>query len=640
MKKIFLLSFYIIFFSTATLTAKLKVIPKEPQAGDTIRFEYTGYNRFADIQELYIQIYSFDETSLYPVGNESILKKNGDMWKGEFLVQSGTVYMMFKIFSAGEYIDLIDNNFGRYYEALVKSSDNYVRGANLRAALARLGSISSNIDRLPEFHSAIQFLETELQLYPDNIAAELGLITTLFDTKKINNDEFQKKLEAISKVNVDENNESAVRTKMRALFAVNDANAANALEQQFIQRYPNSELAEDALISEITAADNQIDFVRLCKLYFEKFPSSVSRERVFTAFITAYLQSGLVKELINELDKMNNVPGYAYSRIVRSLFEFYKSNDLLKIPANKELLITLAQKAVDMISYNSRNDLSAKPKLYTQGEWFDILDVQLGAAKEIQGEILKEVEPVNGVVHLREAIELMRTNATENLYENLLELLISLGDSAKALEISELSIVRAKQSSRILEYHEDACKTLLYLNDSLYSLRSDSLFVEKQKLNREMYSNEILNLDEFQYVLETMEGTLTDFRDLKGKVVVFNFFSSWCDPCIAMFPAFKELFDLYKENPEVEIVSVNTLEKNYSTENLRRFVVQHDLNFPVARDVMDIIPRQMGVNGLPTLAIFDRESKVRFLVKGFANNEQFLDDLSGRIEFLLNFTGD
>lgn len=617
-------------------------MPTMVGVGDTLKIEFSGNIRFIDRNEIDLLYYLFDERSIYPKGDEVKLLRDQNKWSGSIVIPEGTVYIMFKVFAAGDYIDIIDNNNGKYWEYLVKATNadgvrTAVRGANLKAALSRLGTISANIDRLPDYHEAIKHLEYELKQYPDNIAAELGLLTTLFDTKKISNDSFKKQIEEIANRIVDINNESAVRSKSRALNSINENDEAMDMENEFSRRFPNSEIAEDKLISEISRAGSLNDFIKSSKIFFNRFPNSINRERVFLAYISGYLQSNKVNELIADLDTMSNVPSYAYARIARSIFEYNKTRNTLNDSQNRLMIESLLEKAESLTKKLSKANDNEKPKIYTPGEWLDILDVRLGTIYELKAEYYQFTEPINAVPLFESALTLLRNSATENLYENYIQLLVTLGDSAKALDLSEKALVNGKISYNITEFHRELCRNLLYLNDSTYNLKADSIYQKSKLVKNEIYFNEILDQDEFQYTLETLDGTYIDFRDLKGKVLLIYFFASWCDPCLTMFPAFQEIYQLYSENPNVEIVAVSTLENsNFTNETLKRFVVQSNVGFPIARDVMDIIPRQMGINGLPTIAIFDRDSHVRFLVRGFSSNEKLLDELSGRIEFLLD----
>jgi len=610
--------------------------PSNPQSGDTVNVTFTGNSRFDGISDIELLIYSFEEKSIYPSGFEVVLKKNDKSWTGKFIIPQNSVYCIFKVFAAGKYYDIIDNNNGLYWDIVVYSQNKPVKYSNLKAALVRLGSVSSNIERLPDLYSATKFLEKELELYPENISAELGLITTNFDTKKLSSEEFSKKLENLSKKKIDNNDINSVRSKVRTLFAINEKETAKELEIEFAKQYPTSEIAEDVLLNDISNAESLDKFVRYCNQFLEKFPNSVHKEKIFIAYISGFLQGNKIKELIVTLDSMENVPGYVYARIAKNLFEFYLSKDVLKDTKNKELLLGILDKS-DAVKLSDSVLQLYKPKIYTNGEWLDILDIQTGTIKEIQGDIYRIYEPIRSKDLYLNSLELLRNNANETLYENLISVLVELGDSAKANEISEKAIINSKISDKITEYHRESCRNLFYMNDSLYNIKADSIIVESKKIKKELFQNELLNQEPYQYSLETLEGTFVDYRDLKDKIIVLNFFANWCAPCKTMFPTFDELYRDYSAVEDVELVSVNTLETNkFTKDDLKRFVVQNEISSPVVRDITDLMPRQIGITGLPTIAILDKQSRVKFLVKGYSNSDKLIEEISDRIEFLLS----
>jgi thiol-disulfide isomerase/thioredoxin len=633
-----LVLFIIILCSNEIFSSELNFKPEKAKNGDTVNVTFSGNSRFDKKKVIDLLYYVFDGESSFPTGYEIVLTKKTDKWTGKFVVPNNAVFILFKIFSSNDYIDIIDNNYGKYWEILIFDKDKPLRNAYLKSALSRLGSISSNIDRIPDFYEAIKLLEKELSNYNDNITAELGLKTTLFDMKKINSEEFSKRLTKISKFQINQNSEIEVKTMVKCLSAINEKSKSEELEKRFAANNPKSSIAEELIINRISGADNFNDFSKYSLEFFNKFPNSMNKDRIFTAFSTAYMQSNKINNLIQILDSIPNTPGYIYSRIAKNLFESLKSDRKPITPTNKELLLGLINKSESKIVENkSQKNSETKPQIYTPCEWEDLLDIQIATIKEMKAELLKEFEPINAAAYFENSIDLYRNYATEEIYENYIELLVSLGDSAKALKVAEQALEKGKSSDIISTYHSDAMRTLHYTNDSLYNIKLDSISEKRNEVFKEIYLNELLKKDEFQYSLETLEGTLIDFKDLTGKITVLNFFSSWCSPCSAMFPAFTTLYNNYLDNENVELVAVNTLENNkFTSDDLKKFVNQNEITFPVVRDILDAIPRQAGIVGLPTIAILDKKSRVRFLIRGFSNNESLINDVSGRIDFLMN----
>ena len=108
-----------------------------------------------------------------------------------------------------------------------------------------------------------------------------------------------------------------------------------------------------------------------------------------------------------------------------------------------------------------------------------------------------------------------------------------------------------------------------------------------------------------------LEGTLPD--SLKGKVVILDFWASWCGPCAESFPVMDELQKKYQDQGLV-IVAVSVDEKAAKMET---FLKKNPVSFTVVRDAEHKLVATVEPPTMPTSFIIDREGKVRFLHTGF-----------------------
>ena len=108
----------------------------------------------------------------------------------------------------------------------------------------------------------------------------------------------------------------------------------------------------------------------------------------------------------------------------------------------------------------------------------------------------------------------------------------------------------------------------------------------------------------------SLEG---DLPDLAGKVVIVDFFASWCGPCKDSFPVMQELHEKYAAKGLV-IVAVNLDKK---AEDMKEFLARFSVTFPVVRDGANALVKHVKIATMPSSFILDRTGKVRFLHRGF-----------------------
>jgi len=101
-------------------------------------------------------------------------------------------------------------------------------------------------------------------------------------------------------------------------------------------------------------------------------------------------------------------------------------------------------------------------------------------------------------------------------------------------------------------------------------------------------------------------------QDYRGKVVLVNFWASWCPPCIYEMPALKQLKQTLADKP-FEIIAVNVGEKKY---RVRKFAKVIDYTLPVLLDVSSETFDNWKVKILPTSFLVDASGRVRYRVQG------------------------
>ncbi|MEO6239286.1 MAG: TlpA disulfide reductase family protein [Vicinamibacterales bacterium] len=123
----------------------------------------------------------------------------------------------------------------------------------------------------------------------------------------------------------------------------------------------------------------------------------------------------------------------------------------------------------------------------------------------------------------------------------------------------------------------------------------------------------------FDFVLKDQHNVPVKMADYKGKVVLLNFWATWCGPCKVEIPAFVELYDQYKDKGLV-IVGVSV---DDSPEQLQSFMKEFKMNYPVLQMTPEIETAFGPFYGYPTSFVIARDGTICVKHLGPATKEQF-----------------
>jgi thiol-disulfide isomerase/thioredoxin len=110
------------------------------------------------------------------------------------------------------------------------------------------------------------------------------------------------------------------------------------------------------------------------------------------------------------------------------------------------------------------------------------------------------------------------------------------------------------------------------------------------------------------FKLQSLDGRDVSLAALKGKVVVVDFWATWCQPCIAEIPGYIELQKKYGPQGFV-IVGVSM--DNKKPEVVKAFADKRGVNYPIAMGDDALVEAFGGIEGYPTTFLIDRDGKIR-----------------------------
>lgn len=130
-----------------------------------------------------------------------------------------------------------------------------------------------------------------------------------------------------------------------------------------------------------------------------------------------------------------------------------------------------------------------------------------------------------------------------------------------------------------------------------------------------------------------LDGESVTPSALSGKVVVIDFWATWCQPCLESLPNLQQIYERYKSNDRLAIYAVNIDQKEVTDAQVKQAFAQRKLSIPIARDTEEQAQTVFQLANIPALFILGPDGTVAHSEVGF--NPNLASELPAKLDRLL-----
>ena len=586
-----------------------------------------------------------------PYASDIAMTDSGDVWSGSFTLPDSAKAYALK-FSSN---DQTDNNKGKGYIFPVRDrSGNPIPGALIAESnfYAGIGQSFLGLKRNPD--SVVALVNRDYAIHPGmkkRWSAQYFYALIMMKRMSAYHSLSHMKRDSAARMNADSlihkkliPTYREIRGDIKQMLSRKDASEENYTTAQFaylqmemkpqadslkkiiLQKFPTGTLAREKVYNAFMRQKNPDSLTVMYRQFKQKFGSGNGPQNTRGMESSMLYHLGVAYAKAGEFDTFNQYLSQITNKRTRAAVCNQSAWELAMKGKALSFDSTTSLRSLHLMKQVLKDPYHGKPSYETKKDWLKGVRFDYGNFSDTYAMIMaKKGDLKDAVSYQKTAVEYTDGNNI-GMNERYAGYLVKAGDLDTAMAVMGKFIAKGKFNDKMTDYLKTAYIRLKG-SDEGYTGYVDSLASIAGKRMKAKLAREMINKPAPAFDLTDLSGKHISLASLKGKIVVVDFWATWCGPCKASFPGMKKAVNGFKNDPNVVFLFVDTWEHTKPAARLKEvsgFITKHNYPFHVLLDRREPndstryqIVDKYGVRGIPTKFVIDPNGHIRFKSMGY-----------------------
>lgn len=622
---VFIVMPFTLFVACGKTTDRFSFHPAYPQAGQEVTVTYNPSGTpLEDAKDILLLAYCFaEETARVANVVEIPMIKSGRDWQSSFLINDTTL-SIYIVFNSNRIID--DNEKTGYLVSIYDENQKPVKGG-----LASQAEISQNGSMYPfEFwdnpDKAKAYYEKEFKLYPEqkqnwHIMGSYWYLLYALD-KKAATPIIKSELEKLAKV--ENKSAAALEVLVRWCRKFDEPELSQKYQKELEALAPAEFKVQQHRYQECVREKSTEEKLKLTMAFVQDFPHSYFLENLHRSMLRAYVENGQLAEAESYFNiQVKNPSAQLLSSLAGDMIE----NDILENRA-----LEIAKLAVE----KTREEMSIadNPGFYSTKQWEEEQNKKLMKALILFGDALINSGKIDEAVPVFKEATKLDCWKDRGIPERYCQLLYETGQFEIALAETQKHLGDDPLNENLQSLFQKVQSELNNSDIALQDFLNDAEIEYRADLKKEIES-QLVDIPAPLFTLNDLDGQTVRLADYKGKIVILDFWATWCVWCIKGFPAMQKAINKYENDEDIKFLFIDTGESlDRAEDKIQKIIGDNNYSFHVLMDVDGSVSNAFNIPALPTKFIIGPHGNIRFRNRGFDNDSRLLNEIDLVIELI------